>query len=121
MRVRIVGTFDVASLGDLLFPLLADREPGKRLESHEFVRGRDYLRAGEEMWRREADGLLAPSEQRLSRRLRRARPRIVQRMRRVLPRTQVELARASTLAPWRKLGRRPLRNAGFRPSGRRGS
>jgi GT2 family glycosyltransferase len=37
-RVGIVGTFDVANYGDLLFPLLAEHELGKRLGELELVR-----------------------------------------------------------------------------------
>jgi hypothetical protein len=37
MRIGIVGTFDVANFGDLLFPLLAANELGERLGPHELV------------------------------------------------------------------------------------
>src|SRR5437762_2061392 len=37
IRIAIVGTFDVSNFGDLLFPLLAERELSKRLTNIELI------------------------------------------------------------------------------------
>lgn len=48
-RIGIVGTFDVANFGDLLFPLLAEHELGRRLGAIELTRY-SYRELGADAW-----------------------------------------------------------------------